>query len=108
MPPDEQTKPTPPPVRRRPVTFRPRTTLMVLYLFGFFVLFAFLMVAPALIEGAQELGPGPAELTEEERERAAQIGYEAFRGKFYWAVLASVLCVAAGAWTQRLPGLRER
>lgn len=88
------------------MTFRPATTLMVLYLFGFFLLFGFLMVAPALIQAFLSLGPGPAEITEAERQRAIEVGYDAFAGKFHWAVLAAVLSVAAGAWSGRLPGLR--
>ncbi|MCP5071348.1 MAG: hypothetical protein GY946_32710, partial [bacterium] len=61
-----------PPLRRR-APYRPTFTLTLLYLVGFFILFALLFALPDLIEGFQQLPPGPEELTPEELERGTQI-----------------------------------
>jgi len=47
------------PLRSRPPTFRPRFTLSLLYLFGFFLLYCLLFVAPELYEVMQNVPTGP-------------------------------------------------
>lgn len=67
----------------------------------------FAVVLPALIEAAMALPPG-GELTPQEKADAARIAQDALRGRAPWAFLVAVLCVAAGTYTQVLPGLRRR
>lgn len=81
--------------------------MTLLYLFGFFVLFALILALPDLIEGARQLGPGPEELTEEELSRAREISRRALSGgKLFAALGASVVAVGLGAFRNILPGLR--
>jgi hypothetical protein len=89
-------------------SFRPHFTLLVLYFFGFFLLFCFLLILPAMIEGAAQLPVGPGELTEAEKQRGAAIAREALRGKLPIALLATVAAVGLGSWKGVLPGLRRR
>ena len=86
----------------RPV-FRPRFTLMMLYLFGFFLLFALLFVAPRLAELVALAGELPPEELER---RAFEASRGAFAGRFYWAAGLAVLATGVAAWTRALPGLR--
>jgi hypothetical protein len=106
------TQATPPPElppRRPRTTFRPSFTLMLLYLAGFFVLFSLLFALPDLIEGAQQLPPGPDELTDEELAQAREISRQALSGgKIFAAIAASVIAVGLGAFRGVLPGLGER
>jgi hypothetical protein len=90
----------------RGAAFRPRFTLTIVYLIVFFLFYALAFALPDLIAGAGELGPGPGELTEEEKARAAEIARNALGGgRILIAVVASVLTVGFGAWRRRLPGL---
>jgi len=103
-------KPGAPPQRRSTV-FRPRFTLVVVYLALFTTLFAFAFALPDLIAGARELPGGPAELTPEEIERGSEIMREVLGGGgLLNRLMASFLCAAcavgAGAWFRALPGLR--
>lgn len=91
------------PPRPVPATFRPRFTLMLLYLALAFVLYCFLFALPDLIRVAQTTTPGP-----EQQELAKQAAYTAVRPKLLIAFVAAVATVAAGAYTGRLPGLRTR
>jgi hypothetical protein len=92
--------------RHRTQPFRPRFTLMLLYLALFYVVFALLIALPYLLAAVQTLPPGGAELTPEELELARDTARRAFAGKAHWAALASVLATGAGAWYGKLPGLR--
>ena len=93
--------------RRNPVVFRPRFTLMLLYLVGFFFLYALLFALPDLIEAAASLPPGGEEASPEDLERASEVAANALRGgKIQLALLASIVTVGLSAWKGALPGLR--
>ena len=102
--------PSPPEPRRRPVTFRPRFTAMLVYLFAFFVLYSFLLAAPDLFEIIREAGSlSEQELLEREqefRERGEAATFQALRGRFHLALGAAVITVGLCAWRQILPGMR--
>ncbi|HEY8494309.1 MAG TPA: hypothetical protein VIN04_10475 [Myxococcota bacterium] len=98
-----------PPVRRpRPPapSFRPEFTLLLLYFFGLFLLFALVLALPALLDALRELPPGEGPLTEAERQIAADVAREALRGRVPYAAIAALLVLALGVWTRSLPGLR--
>ncbi|MCH2173324.1 hypothetical protein MK489_21330 [Myxococcota bacterium] len=100
-------EPTHPPARRRSAAqpFKPRFTLSLLYLLGSFFVFALLLVTPALLEALQTL---PEHLSpEEELEVARSIARDTLRPRLGIAIAAAILTVGIGAYTQRLPGLRE-
>lgn len=80
--------------------FRPRFTIGILYLAGFFFLFAFLQILPDLVQ-LLELPPGP------EQEVAAK---ELARTKSspLLSLILSVVATSAGAYYEILPGLSER
>ena len=87
--------------------FRPRFTLVLFYVAGFFLLYAMLFALPDLVAGARALGPGPDELTPEEMERARQIARQALGGgKVLIALVASLATVGLGIWRHLLPGVR--
>lgn len=87
--------------------FRPRFTLVLFYVAGFFLLYAMLFALPDLLAGARALGPGPEELTPDEMARAREIGRQAMGGgKVLIALVASVATVGIGVWRNALPGLR--
>ena len=96
----------PAPRRRAPV-FRPRFTLMMLYLMGFFVLFALIFALPDLVAGARELPPGGEELTPEELEKASEIARNALRGRIPLAIGAAVVATGLAVWAKVLPGFRD-
>jgi hypothetical protein len=99
--------PAPPPRRRRPAPFRPRSLLLLLYVLSFTVLFALAIALPALLEGASELAPGPAQLAPEEMERAREIARGTLsRTRLLVALGLAVATVAAGIWRRVLPGFR--
>ena len=104
------TPPRPPPRRPRSaaVAFRPSFTLVALYFFGFFVFFCLLLAMPALLEGLRALPAGDGPISDEERALAAEITKGALRGKLPYALLATVVALAAGIWTRALPGLPRR
>ena len=96
------------PARRsgRPV-FRPRFTLMILYLAFFTALFALLLALPDLISAFRELPPGGATASPEDLERASEATRRALAGgRLYFALGAAVVCVGLAAWSRALPGLR--
>jgi len=90
--------------RRRPEPFRPRFTIMILYLAVFFFLFGLLLAVPDLMEVIRQADALPeAEL----RERSRQITQRSLGGgRVYLALAASAVCVGLGAWQRALPGLR--
>ena len=81
-------------------SFRPRFTIGIFYIVGFFFLFAFLQIMPDLIQ-LLELPPGP------DQEIAAQ---ELARKKSnpLLSLILSVIATSAGAYYAILPGLSER
>jgi hypothetical protein len=88
-------------------TFRPRFTLVLLYLAGFFLLYAMLFALPDLVAGARALGPGPDELTPEEMAQAREIARHAMGGgKLLIALVASLATVGFAIWRNALPGVR--
>ena len=93
----------PSPRRRVSTTFTPRFTLSLFYLFGFFFLFALLLVVPALVEAFQQL---PAESTPQDLEIASEVARETLRPRLGIAVAGSLLATALGAYTNSLPGMR--
>jgi hypothetical protein len=91
---------------RAPV-FRPRFTLVLLYVAFFFLLYEMLFALPDLLAGARALGPGPEELTPEEMARAQEIARQALGGgKVLIALVASLATVGLGMWRGALPGVR--
>ncbi|MGH7288330.1 MAG: hypothetical protein ACREI8_09970 [Myxococcota bacterium] len=99
--------PPEPRLPRRSTVFKPRFTIVLLYVAGFFLLYAMLFALPDLVAGARELGPGPEELTSEEMARAQQIASNALAGgKVLIALVASLATVGIGIWRDVLPGVR--
>ncbi|MFP6641090.1 MAG: hypothetical protein VCC04_12665 [Myxococcota bacterium] len=85
--------------RRPQHKFRPRFSIGMIYLVGFFFLFAFLQILPDLV-GLLDLPPGP------EQERAArELARE--HSDPLTSLLLSVLATSVGGYYQVLPGLRE-
>lgn len=87
----------------RPLPFRPRFTLMLLYLAAFFLLYAFLLVVPGLAPLMSEAGNAPPEELQARAQEAAQ---HAMRGKAFFALLAALATVGLGTWRRILPGMR--
>jgi ABC-type sulfate transport system permease component len=80
---------------------KPRFTLGILYLFAFFFLYCFLLVAPALWEVLQTTPVGP-----EQEEVAARVAKEAIQPHLWIAFVAAVATVALGMGRGVLPGTR--
>lgn len=88
----------------RPEPFRPKFTLLLLYLMVFFVLYGLLFAAPDL---APLLGEAGRSLPDEELQaRAAEVTQSALRGKVPLALAAAVATTGLAAWRRALPGLR--
>ena len=86
-------------IRRPTLKFRPRFSIGIAYLVGFFFLFAFLQILPDLV-GLLDLPPGP------EQERAAQeLAQE--RSDPLTSLLLAVLATSIGGYYEILPGRRE-
>ena len=89
------------PRRSRPPTFQPRFTLSLLYLFGFFLLYGLLFVAPELYEVMQNVPTGP------EQEQAAQeVTRQAIRPRLPYALAAAVITTVVATRAGWLPGMR--
>jgi hypothetical protein len=87
--------------------FRPRFTVLLFYVAGFFLLYAMLFALPDLVAGARSLGPGPEELSPEELAQAREIARRAMGGgKVLIALVASLATVGFGVWRNALPGVR--
>jgi hypothetical protein len=84
-------------------TFRPRFTLSILYLFGFFFLYCLLLVAPSLWEVLQTVPTGP-----EQQEAAQQVAREVVRPRLLVAVVLSAVTTILGAHYRVLPGIAPR
>lgn len=93
--------------RRRPPAFEPRFTLGLLYLTGFFFLYALLIVAPPLWELWQSLPPGAAE-DEQALAQARELARETVRPRLWIAVAAALLTTALGSYAGVLPGTGRR
>jgi hypothetical protein len=91
------------PVGSRPPTFQPRFTLGIFYLFGFFVLFCLIAVAPELYAVLESVPPGP-ELEEAAREATRR----AIRPRFPVALGAALLTTFVASRAGWLPGMRKR
>ncbi|MBW2313634.1 MAG: hypothetical protein JRH10_05525 [Deltaproteobacteria bacterium] len=92
---------SPAPNRRPPAMPRPFFTLAIVYIFGFFFVYALALVAPALLEVMRELPPGP-----EQQAAAERAAFEAASGKIGLAFVLSLATVVLGVWSQKLPGFR--
>ena len=89
------------PRRSRSPTFQPRFTLSLLYLFGFFLLYCLLFVAPELYEVMQNVPPGT------EQEQAAQeITHQVIRPRLPYALAAALATTVLAARAGWLPGMR--
>ena len=98
---------SPPPRHRRPPPFEPRFTLGLLYLGGFFFLFALLVVAAPLWELWQSLPPGSEE-SEEALAQARELARETLRPRLWIALTAALVTTAVGAYAGVLPGTGRR
>jgi hypothetical protein len=90
--------------RRRAEPFRPRFTVMILYLAFFFFFYGFLLALPDLMDLIRQADTIPqAEL----QERSEQITRGSLGGgRVYLALAAAAVTVGLGAWQRALPGLR--
>lgn len=95
-------KPPPPYYRKVGPTFQPRFSLGLLYLFGFFFLYCFILVAPSLIEILATVPTGPAQ-----QQAAEEIAHGVIRPKLWIAFGLSAITTVAGAHYRLLPGFRE-
>ena len=83
--------------RHPPATFQPRFTLSLFYFFGFFFVYCLALIAPALIEVARTLPPGP-----EQQKLAEEVTREALGRNRLWiaGLLAAVaLVLTFGSYT---------
>jgi len=91
----------------RGAPFRPRFTLTLVYLVGFFLVYALAFALPDLIAGARALPPGPAEITPEEQAQAAELARAALSGgRLLVAAVAALCTVGFALWRRALPGVR--
>ena len=90
------------PPRRRAPTFRPRFTIGIAYLVGFFFLYAIILLIPALTDVLASVPPGP-----EQEEIAKDIARRTFQPLLPTAVGLSLISTLLGAYFEVLPGLRE-
>jgi hypothetical protein len=80
---------------------RPRFTLGMLYLFGFFFLFCLILVLPALWDVLQSMPPGP-----EQQEAAREAARKAASGKLGLAFALATAATGIGMFKGWLPGTR--
>ena len=67
---------------------KPRFTLAILYIFGFFFLYCFVLIAPALWEVLHTTPVGP-----EQEELAAVAAKQAIQSKLWIAIVAAVAII---------------
>lgn len=89
--------------RRRAPAFRPSFTLALVYLVGFFLVFAFLLILPELLAVLRDVAPGP-----EQQRIAADVAQRAAAPRLIWALGFALASVALGSYLQVLPGLKSR
>lgn len=93
----------PPRHRHAPAAgFRPTITLTLVYLAGFFFVFALALVLPALLPILESTAPGP-----EKQEFAKQTARAVLGPRMGLAFGLAVLTTLAGGWLRLLPGLRR-
>ena len=76
----------------------------MLYFFGFFLLFCFVMILPAMVDAVAQLPPG-GEVTRAEKEQGARVAQAALAGKIPWALVAATLTTGLGVYLKVLPGI---
>jgi hypothetical protein len=89
------------PGRRSAPIPKPRFTLGLIYLMGFFFAYCFALAGPALWDVLQTVPPGP-----EQEALASQAAQEAVQSKLWIAFAAAVVTTAAGMAKGLLPGTR--
>jgi len=88
--------------RRRPAPLpKPRFTLAILYVLGFFFAYCFALAGPALWEVLQTVPPGP-----EQEEMASRAAKEAVQSRLWIAFAAAVATTGVGMAKGLLPGTR--
>jgi ABC-type uncharacterized transport system permease subunit len=104
---DRATRPThsyaacvPDPLPRR-TSFRPRATLGLLYFFGFFFVFCFLLVGPVLWRGFQAVSADAAQW-----DAAQQAVQQAMAPRLWIALVLAAAATLIGGRTGVLPGSR--
>ena len=80
---------------------QPRFTLYILYLAGFFLLYAMLLILPDLLDVLESMPPGP-----EQEEAATRVAREAVRPHLLPALAMALATAGLGAYYRVLPGLR--
>ena len=93
------------PRRSQPPTFQPRFTLSLLYLFGFFLLYCLLLVAPELYEALQNVPTSP-EQEEAARKALEETVRQAIRPRLFFALGAALVTTGVAARAGWLPGMR--
>ncbi|MCZ6464331.1 MAG: hypothetical protein O7A09_08320 [Proteobacteria bacterium] len=94
--------PVPRPRMPRTPSFTPRFTLVILYLFVFFMATSLLLILPDLMDVLAEVPTGPEQQrVAEERARAAM------SGRLLPAFFLAVVGVGLGTYYRVLPGLRS-
>ena len=91
------------PAGSRPPTFQPRFTLGIVYLFGFFVLYCLIAVAPDLYQVMGSVPPGP-----ELEEAAREVTRRVIRPRLPVALGAALLTTFFAGRAGWLPGMRQR
>ncbi|MDH3686873.1 MAG: hypothetical protein OEP95_11645 [Myxococcales bacterium] len=100
--------PVPPaPRRRRNTYFRPRFTLLILYIAALYFVYSLAVAAPTLLEHLAALPPDADPRDPMYVDRAAEATRAVLEGKPFWILMAAVGTVILGAWRGWLPGLRE-
>ncbi len=75
----------------------------MLYVAGFFFVYALLLILPELLRVLAEVPPGP------EQERiASEVAQRAAAPRLLWAVGLALAAVGLGSYLQVLPGLKRR
>jgi len=100
--------PVPPaPQRGRRTYFRPRFTLLILYIAALYFVYSLAIAAPTLLDHLASLPPDADPRDPMYVDRAGEATRAILKGKPFWIFLASVGTVILGAWRGWLPGLRE-
>ena len=88
--------------RRSAPAFRPSFTLAVLYLSGFFLLFALVLILPELLSVLRDVPPGP-----EQEQISREVARRAAAPRLLWAAGLALAAVGLGSYLQVLPGLKR-
>ncbi len=87
---------------RRPPSFRPQFTLSLIYLAGFFIFFALVLILPSLLEVLGEVPAGPLQ-----EQAAYEVARRVARPRLFSAVALSIATVLIGSHYKVLPGMRH-